>query len=257
VVTKQTVKQKTVKQEAVEDEIEIITPPPEKPNPTVVQTVQTYDAPTTVATDGFDDTDGGDQRLIHGTILKCVDGDWSDREGTRYPLGTEMLALNTAEALQCWREQRVVDIKVKVPGKPLPDIDELNAAIPQKTWEKGLDNKPRPPWQHVFIVYLLRPTDANVFTLINSTAGMRRCYERIKDKVRWMRTLLGSKVFPLVKLDNRPMPTQFGMKKRPELTVSEWRDLSGAPAIEQTQKQIGQAVREVSSAEAMNDEIGF
>jgi hypothetical protein len=45
------------------------------------------------------------------------------------------------------------------------------------------------------------------------------------------------------------------VKKRPELTVIEWRDLSGAPAIEQTQKQIGQAVKEVSSGELMNDEI--
>ena len=241
-VTKSKVKQETKEQ--------IIPPEKELKTPTTV--VQTYDVPT-VATDGFDDTDGGDQRLIQGMIMKCVDGDWSDREGTKYSLGTEMMALSTAEALQQWRDQKVVDVIVKVPGQPLPSLDELNDTIPQKTWEKGIDGKPRPPWQHVYIIYLLRPTDASVFTLINSTKGTQICYDRLKDKVKWMRTLRGNKVYPLVKLDNRPMSTGFGIKKRPELTVLEWRDLSGTPAIEQTQKQIGKAVAEVSSAEAMND----
>jgi hypothetical protein len=207
--------------------------------------------------DGFDDADEAGARLIRGMIMKCTDGDWSDREGTDYPLGTQLLAMATAEALQHWHEQRVVETIPKVPGRPLPDVDELNAQIPEDEWETGLDGEPRKPWQRVFIVYLLDPKDASVFTLINSTVGMHICYDRLKDKVRWMRALRGEKVYPLVKLDNRPMTTAFGTKKRPELTILEWRDVSGPkPAIEQQPpQQIGKPVAPPTSKEIFNDEI--
>ena len=149
----------------------------------------------------------------------------------------------------------------KVPGQPLPDVDELNAQIPKSEWEDGI-NGPRKPWQHVYVVYLLNPADASIYTVINNTVGMRICYERLSERVKWMRSLRGDRVFPLVVLDKKPMKTNFGTKLRRELTVVSWRDLSGdggpqksigKPVTKLT--SIGKPIEPVTTKEALNDEL--
>jgi hypothetical protein len=227
---------------------------------TIKENAKSANLPVVVVGDGFQDTDDGGERLIRGVILKCVDGDWSDREGTVYPIGTPMIVFGVASALQCWRDQNVTETIVKLPGQPLPDLDDLNGSIPKSEWEEGLDGNPRPPWQHVYVIYLLNPKDGGVVTLINSTIGMRICYDRIKDKVKYMCALRGEAVCPLVQLDTKAMKTAYGVKKRPELTIIEWRDLSpqNAPALERAPaKQIGKPVLAATLAEEMGDEIPF
>jgi len=98
--------------------------------------------PAVVGDDGFDDTDI-DDRLIKGTILRAVDGVWSTRDGTDLP--SVLIALSTTKAVQHWQDQKPVETIVKEPGKRLPDIEELNAKIPKKKWEAGLDGEPRAP----------------------------------------------------------------------------------------------------------------
>ena len=150
----------------------------------------------------------------------------------------------------------------KKPGEPLPDIDELNARIPQKQWETGLDGKPRPPWQKQCLVYLLDGTNAERFTFINSTVGARIAVENLKDQVKWMRAMRGADVFPVVELSSAPMKTKMGTKIRPDFRVVGWRRLgdgetgpvTGAPP---TTPAIGKPVAPVSSREALNDEIPF
>jgi hypothetical protein len=113
----------------------------------------------------------------------------------------------------------------KTPGVPLPDVEELNAKIPQSEWEMGQDRKPRPPYQHQYLVYLLNPNDASLITYINSTFGALKAVSALKDRVKWMRALRGARVVPIVTLDSKPMPTAFGLKRRPEFTIVQWRDL--------------------------------
>ena len=181
---------------------------------------------------------------------------------TEFPPEHAFLAMATTQALQRWEEERVAEVIRKIPGRPLPDVGELNAQIPEDTWEEGI-NGPRPPWQHVYVVYLLNPVDASIYTVINNTTGMRICYERLSERVKWMRSLRGDKVFPLVKLDKKPMTTKFGVKLRPELTILGWRDLGGEPPAGSaigsppTTPAIGQPVEPVTTKEALNDEIGF
>jgi hypothetical protein len=177
-----------------------------------------------VPDDGFNDSSSSD-RLIQGTILRCVDGHWSTNEGTALSPALELIALGTAEALQMWKNNKPAETIKKEPGVPLPDIKELNAKISQDQWELGLDRKPRAPWVRQQIVYLLDPRDASLYTYINSTFGALKGVLALKDKVRWMRALRGARVVPIVKLDAKPMPTAFGMKQRPEFTIVEWRDL--------------------------------
>jgi hypothetical protein len=169
----------------------------------------------------FDDA-GTDDRVIQGQLLKCVDGNWSTRDET--PLPEVLLALSTAHFLQCWKEQKVVET---IRDHPLPSIDDLNAQVPQEEWEEGIDGKPKPPWQHAFIVYLLDPKDASVYTYINSTVGARMAYENLKSRVVMMRKMRGTAVHPVVALGKATFQGKFGPKIRPEFNIVDWRELGG------------------------------
>lgn len=225
--------------------------PQEKPKPK-----EEENQVAVITSDGFDDNDG-DDRLIQGTIAKCVDGHWSTKDGTAIPPERQLLALSTALAIQRWHDQKPVETIIKRGNKSLPDIDELNEQIPKAEWEAGFDGTPRAPWVRQHIVYLLDPRDASVFTFINSTSGAAIAVDRLKDRVRWMRTMRGDKVVPLVTLDAKMMKTRFGQKMRPEFTIIEWRNFgevqtaTTVPALEYA----GQPVTEPTLAEEMNDDI--
>jgi hypothetical protein len=166
-----------------------------------------------------------------------------------------MIVFGVAEALQCWQGQSVTETIVKIPGQQLPHLDDLNGSIPESEWDEGLNGEPRPPWQRAYLIYLLNPRDGSIFTLINSTIGMRICFDRIKDRVKYMRALRGDRVCPLVQLDSKAMKTAYGVKRRPELTILEWRDLSPQSALERAPaKQIGEPVSEPTHGEEMKDE---
>ena len=204
--------------------------------------------------DGFDDADAND-RLIQGTIVRCVDGVWGAKDETELSSDLRLLALSTALALQRWENGLPAETIIKRPGEPLPNVDELNKKIPQKKWEKGIDGKPRPPWQKQYVVYLLDPATAAVFTFINSTKGAEIAVEHLKRRVKLMRALRGDRVVPVVKLDSKPMSTQFGIKQRPEFTITDWRELGGSPSAVPVIEQIGAPVKPVSLQEELNDSI--
>jgi hypothetical protein len=199
------------------------------------------------------------ERLIHGSLLKCVDGRWGTQDDPDMT-GHQLMALTTAKAIQRWQLKEPVDTVVDT-GTGLPDIDELNAKIPRAEWEAGLDGQPRPPRQRQYVVYLLDTSDASLFTFANGTIGARMAWERLVDRVSWMRALRGAAVFPVVALESRPMKTQFGTKLRPEFSIIDWRDLGGTgkPALESTPPRAieGTPVKAPTTTETLDDEIPF
>jgi hypothetical protein len=56
---------------------------------------------------------------------------WIDRDGLVPP--QPLLGIACFEALQRWKDKKAETIR----QKPLPDVDELNAAIPVSEWELG------------------------------------------------------------------------------------------------------------------------
>ena len=176
--------------------------------------------------DGFDGalTSG---RLIKGTILRWNETNgWLDRDGLRPP--EPLLVLACSEALQRWQNKRPIET---ITSKPLPDLQDLNAAVPQQEWEPGLDGRPKPPWVHQVLVYLIDPASAGFYTYLNSMVGARIAWDQLREKVITMRALRGVRVVPLVKLTHRPMKTAFGMKHRPEFEIVGWRNLGGEPPL--------------------------
>jgi len=225
------------------------------------------------------------ERMIIGVLTKCTDGKWLDSDGLAPP--DKLLVVGMTKALQCWSEQKPVSTIMETATCPLPDVDALNAEIPESEWEEGLDGKPRPPWQKNYVVYLLDPQTASSFTFANSTMGARIGFERLHDKFTWMRKLRGSNVLPLVRLEARPMKTKWGVKQRPEFVILEWRDFNSqdpapmiegpklveAPAGEPKPAQVerfgpaetrsapaatpGKPVKPVSTSEAIDDTLPF
>ena len=207
------------------------------------------------------------ERLIQGSLLKCVDGRWSTQDGPDLS-GKRLLALTTAKAIQRWQLKEPVETMVDANAE-LPDVDELNSKIPRAEWEPGLDGQPRPPWQLQYVAYLLDTSDASLFTFANGTVGARIAWEGLFNRVAWMRALRGAPVFPVVALESRPMKTKVGIiKLRPEFSIKDWSDLGsdGNPAIEstppraiETKKAIPTSKPVTPSAitEGLDDEIPF
>jgi hypothetical protein len=200
-----------------------------------------------------DDDDFGapatDDRIIQGVLIKCVDGNWRDRD--KQPVPSKMMALTTFTVVQRWQNNKpepTIDGRVS----PLPDVNKLNAAIPESEWEKGKDGKPRPPWQRQEAVYLLDEATAQKYTFASGTIGAQIAVEKLRDRVRSMRMLRGAKVLPVVELDNAPMKTRHGEKLRPEFKVASWckiGDRKATPAIEH--------VKPPTVAEELSDDIPF
>jgi hypothetical protein len=176
--------------------------------------------------------DGGDNdgfsrplmtdRLIRGTVAKWNDQKgWHDRDGL--PLPSSMFVVGVNTALQRWQNHQADTIL----HKPLPDAKALNATIPMTDWELDLNGKPKPPWELTYATYMIDLATGTAYTFVNSTTGARICFEQLQESVAIMRALRGSKVLPLVRLEQRPMKTSFGMRSRPHLQIIDWRTPGG------------------------------
>jgi hypothetical protein len=169
--------------------------------------------------------------LIQGEILKCVDGRCITRDGTELPADRKYLAIGTAEGIQERRDGMFVRraiIRIDG-GNELPDVDLLNARIPVEQWEIGIGDKPRPPFTHVWVVYLLDPGDASIFTYINSTGGAEAAVKKLQKKIELMRRLKGNELLcPIVLLRNEMHSTNYG-KLRPLFAVDEDSEIGWVP----------------------------
>src|SRR5262249_52231355 len=102
------------------------------------------------------------KRLLQGTKAKCVDGRWSADD---LPLPDALLVTGFTRGLQCWKDGKLLDELDERDGHLIEElVGELNDKIPQQEWETGLDGKPRPPWAIVYVVYLVDPETAELYT---------------------------------------------------------------------------------------------
>ena len=161
-------------------------------------------------------------RLIRGTTARWNEtAGWVDRDGL--PLPKEMLVIGHGTALQKWKDKKSENIT----AHPLPDPDVLNNTIPVSEWEVDLNGKPTPPWKLTYVIYLVELNTGALFTYANHTFGARLTYDQLAEQISITCMLRGACVFPIVRLEKRPMKTQFGMKSRPHLQIIDWRAIGG------------------------------
>jgi hypothetical protein len=152
---------------------------------------------------------------------------WTDRDGL--PLPDTMLVIGYTTILRRWKDHKPED-KTE---HPLPNPDELNAAIPVAEWEIGRDGTPQKPWKLTYLVYLVDLKTGSLFTYANSTYGAMLAYTNLEEQIAVMRMLRGEHVFPIVHLEKRPMPTAYGMKSRPHFHPVDWRSPGSFQAVSQ------------------------
>src|SRR5262245_60820436 len=143
--------------------------------------IETQNLPAMFTYDGGWGDPETDDRLIQGTLIRCVDGRWTDKDGAAPP--AQLLALGSVTAIQRWKDKRPVETIVKRPGVPFPNVEDLNDQVPQSEWEPGVDGQPRPPWQLQYFVYLLNGATAEKFTYANGTTGAGIAVRNLKDQV--------------------------------------------------------------------------
>ena len=169
-------------------------------------------------------------RVMRGTIARWASSTgWVDRDGL--PLPETMLVIGYVTVLRRWKEKRPEYIT----EQPLPEPDELNAAIPISEWDVGLDGKPRRPWALTYVVYLVDLKTGALYTYAHDTYGAMQAYNALEEQIAVMRMLRGEHVFPIVQLEQRPWKSQqYGMLMRPHFQVVDWRASGGTPAISPT-----------------------
>ena len=169
------------------------------------------------ADDGFSNSSRSG-RVGRGSYLRWNDTQgWRDRDGL--PAPSPLLVVGVNEIVRRWKDGMAEDII----DKPLPNPEQLNAAIPVNEWEKGRDDKPRPPWAHNVVVYLVSLATGETYTYAAPTVGAHMAHDALKEAVITMRALRGTKCMPVVNLSERPMKMRYGMGKRPHFEIIGWK----------------------------------
>jgi hypothetical protein len=108
--------------------------------------------------DGFNRSSNDNRPARPNYLAWSPEYDWRTNDGT--PSDDPLAAIRTSTCLRRWKDGHPMEIV----DHPLPDPDELNAAIPMSEWELGVDGKtPRPPWEYTFKVSLVNLNTGEFF----------------------------------------------------------------------------------------------
>jgi hypothetical protein len=222
--------------------------------------------------DGFagfeDEVEGATQPesrgVIRGTCVKFTnEATWVTSDDEELPSGLELIVVDIGRVVQKWKSGQPIETIVLAPGAKFPDVNELNAAVPQTEWEEGPDGKPRGPWQAQFVVYLLNGETMDRYTFPTGTTGGAIAVRDLVDRTNWMRRFRGPGVFPIVSLTDVFMRTRFGGRQRPHFDIKRWVKLgddgTALPAAETPllPDPGAQEVKAPTAKEATGDSIPF
>ena len=135
------------------------------------------------------------------------------------------MALATVALWVRWQNNKPVDYRQRMPGRRLPERDELGHHD-EDVWEVNRKGEPIDPWRNTRLVYLVDPQTAEAFTFSTSSAGGRGAVADLGDAITRMRTVHRDAV-PLVELQAAEMPTKFGRKSKPVLKIVGWKTSDG------------------------------
>jgi hypothetical protein len=110
------------------------------------------------------------------------------------------------------------------PGERFPDIAQMNERTPRNEWRTDFNGNPCGPWVGTHAVFFVNPATMEKYTWPSqiTTIGSARCVRDLTDQVRTMRKFRGAPVYPVVELSHTHMPTRFGGRERPVLTIKRW-----------------------------------
>ncbi len=204
------------------------------------------------ASDGFDAVldANGNRSIIRGIKIKFTNNaEWIDDAGEVIPPDREFLVVELTKVVQKWIDALPAEQRILEPHEPFPDVERLNAEVPQSEWTEKF-GKLVGPWQNSIALHLFDPKTLEGFTWPTSTAGGFRCIDELQGRVRRARRLQGDNVFPLVTLADIHMNTQFSGRQRPHFKVLRFVALGSA-----TEQQ--SLLAPADKVPPMNDEIPY
>jgi hypothetical protein len=222
--------------------------------------------------DGFNTAptnSGNSRRVIVGTkAVITKQGKWINGN-TKEPLQDDLklIVVEIARVIQRWEDDLPVDDCTRFldQHEAVPDLDMMNAQIPQLEWGEGPDGKPRGPWQFQWLVYFLDPKSMTKFTFPFNTTGGRMALEALTDATRSKRLITRqSNWFPVVLLRSTIFVSKrFGDIPRPHFEIVEWVQLgsdTSAPALAPASPKASledksDAVNTPKSDAGLNDDI--
>jgi hypothetical protein len=164
----------------------------------------------------------GQSAISNGSdILKYLDRQWSVADVV--VAKTKYVVRGYTESVVRFENGTVVET---ISEKPLPNVDDLNAAIPEKFWSLGPDGNARPPWQRQFAIYLLDMASGYELTFPARSGGAIVAAERLKSAVENKRRFVGEPLWPIVEPESAPYSRRFN-KSRPDLKIVGWVNQNG------------------------------
>jgi hypothetical protein len=207
---------------------------------------------TTRNNDGFAVAERGGTNLIKGIIIKFADGVWKQNKTEplqQGPKGPTFAVVGVVTAWVHWKGGKPIEHLITQPGQAHPWREDFGD-LDESEWELGIGGLPSNPWKDTRYLYLVDPRTGKTYTYITDTHGGRQAVGELKDAIANVRRAQPG-ALPVVQLATTTMPTRFGVKPRPDLTIIEWRGgTSTSPA--EAQQQI-----EHQGADADESDIPF
>jgi hypothetical protein len=130
--------------------------------------------------------------------------------------------------IQKWSPENLpLETRILAPNEPWPDIDAMNDACPRNEWRQDFNGNPVGPWQAQRVCYLMHEISMKKFTYVTGTIGGQRAMSELASNVAWMRKRVNAGATPIVKLESIFMPTRYGGRMAPSLTIVRWLGPSG------------------------------
>lgn len=175
--------------------------------------------------DCFSGYDELQDRVIVGNLIKFTNqAVWVLRDGQAVPPTLELVIVNIRRIVQRWVDHKPVDedFIFVPPGEKFPDVEKMNEKVPRAEWTVGPEGRLSGPWQAQSVVYLLNPETMERYSYPTGTIGGSIAIGELAQSTRWMRTYRGADVYPVVRLTDTFMPTQFGGRQRPHFNIVRW-----------------------------------
>jgi hypothetical protein len=181
--------------------------------------MQTY----TPNNDGWNDPiDPESGRQIQGTLLTFNDKQFlagSGKYKEELAVGTQLVAVAVKAGFKFWQDGTCLKFVTEIDGH-FPRRDELGHDE-KSLWEPGSDGKPTDPFQNSRELRLFNPVTGEEYTFCTHTKGGRGAVDTLKSSfLNAQREHSGQR--PIVSLEWKPMPTDFGMKSKPYFRIVGW-----------------------------------
>jgi hypothetical protein len=210
-------------------------------------TTETKTPNPVIAIDGLVDLGDVTASPIRGLSARFKDGDYFSFADKLDVKGEQYAVTGRTDGWQKLEKDCSPEFLMRVPGQPRPP----QPVVAKENWPLNLNGVPEHPWRLTRYAYLINVATGEIMTFSSSTVGGRIALDMLSDQVRFMRNHNPNAV-PVIELQSRDMPTQFGgTKPRPHFQIVGWRELGAGSQGPLS----GPEVTSPSIAEEMNDAL--